>query len=89
MDENQIKADRGAPRMRALMGAKIMVDKWSSFDCTIKSRSETGFGLQMGSTTGVPDEFQLLEEKTGKVYECRVAWRKKTMLGVMILDETG
>ncbi len=66
MESNQEEQKPRSPRLRSLLGGKIMVKGQSSFDCIIKSKSETGFGLKMGSTAGVPDEFQLLEEKIHK-----------------------
>ena len=86
MESNQEEQKPRSPRLRSLLGAKIMVKGQSSFDCIIKSKSESGFGLKMGSTAGVPDEFQLLEEKTGIIYDCVVAWRKSAMLGVSIVE---
>lgn len=73
---------RRAPRTRSLHGAKIIVDNTSIYDCVIKSRSDTGFGLKLGSSHGIPDEFVLVDAKHGEKYDVKVVWRRRTMLGV-------
>lgn len=77
---------RRADRNKTYQGATIVVSAMSTFSCVIKSRSETGFGLKMGSTTGVPDQFKLVDKKTGLTHPCKVVWRRKTALGVQIID---
>ena len=77
---------RSVQRSRTLQGAKIIIDKNSTFTCQIKSRSEEGFGLKLGNTNGVPDEFKLVDQKTDMTYEVKVVWRKRSMLGVKIVD---
>lgn len=77
---------RSAPRTRTFLGAKIMVDNNSTFDCQIKSRSDDGFGLKLGNTSGVPDEFKLVDQKSDLAYDVKVVWRKRSMLGVKIVD---
>jgi hypothetical protein len=77
---------RSAQRSRTLQGAKIIIDKNSTFTCQIKTRSDEGFGLKLGNTNGVPDEFKLVDQKTDMTYEVKVVWRKRSMLGVKIVD---
>lgn len=85
-EQDTVKNNRRAPRNRAYIGAHVIVDKTSTFTCIIKSRSDTGYGLKLGSTQGVPDRFWLLDDKSGERHFCRVAWRKKDMLGVEIVQ---
>jgi len=77
---------RSVQRSRTLQGAKIIIDKNSTFTCQIKTRSDEGFGLKLGNTNGVPDEFKLVDQKTDMTYEVKVVWRKRSMLGVKIVD---
>lgn len=77
---------RTSQRARTLQGARIIVDKNSTFDCQIKSRSDDGFGLKLGSTNGVPDEFKLVDQKNDMTYDVKVVWRKRAMLGVKVVD---
>ncbi len=78
--------ERRSDRQRTYQGAKIIVDKNSTFNCVIKSRSETGFGLKLGSTIGIPETFMLFDDSTGVSYACEVVWRKRAGLGVKIVD---
>lgn len=78
---------RRDPRERTFIGGIIIVNKNSTYNCLIKSRSKSGFGLKLGATAGIPDEFILVDHKTGERHKCRVAWRKKGGLGVQIIDE--
>lgn len=81
-----VKADlRHASRQKTFAGGKIIINKNSTYNCVVKSRSEQGFGLKMGSTNGIPDEFTLVDELKDKRYLCRVVWRRRTALGVEII----
>ncbi len=77
---------RSSQRSRTFLGARIIVDSNSTFDCQIKSRSDEGFGLKLGSTNGVPDEFKLVDQKSDLACDVKVVWRKRSMLGVKIVD---
>lgn len=80
---------RTSARNRTYIGATIEVDKHSTFSCVIKTRSENGFGLKLGATTGVPDQFWLHDEKTDERHFCEVVWRKRGGLGVKIIKPAG
>lgn len=81
------KADeRRTQRKKSYQGATILVDNKSTFSCVVKTRNENGFGLKLGSTTGVPDRFHLNDMKTGVTHLCRVVWRKRSALGVEIVS---
>ncbi len=73
-------------RKRTYQGAHIIVDKNSTFNCIIKTRSDKGFGLRLGSTVGIPDQFTLFDDSTGQSHKCLVIWRKRAGLGVKITD---
>lgn len=77
---------RTSQRSRTFRGARIIVDSNSTFDCQIKSRSDDGFGLKLGNTNGVPDEFKLVDQKSDLAHDVKVVWRKRSMLGVKIVD---
>ena len=77
---------RQSQRSRTLQGAKIIIDQNSTFTCQIKTRSDDGFGLKLGNTNGVPDEFKLVDQKNDIAYNVKVVWRKRSMLGVKIID---
>ncbi|UYN99534.1 MAG: PilZ domain-containing protein [Devosia sp.] len=74
--------NRSAPRQRTLKGAKIVInDGFSTFDCTVRNLSETGAKLSVGGIIGIPDRFQLALDD-GRRFDCMVAWRKATEIGV-------
>ncbi|ODT69089.1 MAG: hypothetical protein ABS75_18135 [Pelagibacterium sp. SCN 63-23] len=76
---------RGAPRYRTLKGGKIVVNNgFSTFDCTIRNLSETGAKLRVVSAVGIPLHFQLALDD-GRTFDCEIAWRKQTELGVRFL----
>lgn len=85
LNEPEQDRRRGA-RTRTLQGSKIIIDSNSTFTCQIKTRSDLGFGLKLGNTAGIPDEFTLLDEKNDKRYSVKVIWRKRSMLGVEIVS---
>ncbi len=87
MLDNAHADKRRAPRTRTILGAKILLDnKLSSFDCSVRSRSDTGLLIEMENTEPVPDEFSLLLGPEKIRCRCRVAWRKATRLGVEITE---
>ena len=85
-NQSTMEERRRVARIRTLQGGTIKVDKNSTFSCHIKSRSDYGFGLKLGNTTGIPDEFCLVDEKNNVSYNVVVVWRKRSMLGVEIVD---
>lgn len=85
-DPNTHEDHRAVARSRTLQGAKIIVDKNSTFTCQIRTRSDKGFGLKLGSSHGIPDEFKLHDEKNDVMHNVEVVWRRRTMLGVKISD---
>lgn len=85
-DLETLEENRTIPRTRTLQGATILVDNNSTFSCQIKTRSDKGFGLKLGNSNGIPDEFQLVDGKNDVCYNVAVVWRKRSMLGVEIVD---
>ncbi|GAA6212694.1 hypothetical protein NBRC116602_24350 [Hyphomicrobiales bacterium 4NK60-0047b] len=85
-DLETLAENRSNQRSRTLQGATILIDKNSTFSCQIKNRHDNGFGLKIGNSNGIPDEFQLIDEKNDVCYNVTVVWRKRTMLGVQIVD---
>ena len=86
INKQNLTEARQDPRKRTYQGAHIIVDHNSTFNCIIKTRSDKGFGLKLGSTTGIPDQFTLFDDSTGQSQTCQVIWRKSTGLGVKVID---
>lgn len=73
---------RAAPRRRTLKGGKIVINNgFSTIQCTVRNLSATGARLQVTSILGIPDTFQLAMDD-GQKFDCTIAWRKETELGV-------
>ena len=74
---------RSAARLRTLKAGRIILNKGSStLDCTLRNLSETGAAIEVASTIGIPEEFdlQILADKS--VHRCHVVWRTMDRLGL-------
>jgi hypothetical protein len=77
---------RSGDRNRVLLTGKIVYGSREefSFPCAIKNRSETGARLTLPAGGVAPDEFQLLDMRTGEVHEAKVTWRRHPQIGVAL-----
>lgn len=74
---------RTSPRLRTLKAGKIVFNyRRSVIDCTIRNVSETGACVQVPSTAGIPEQFDLLTGAEGVSRTCRVVWTTETQIGV-------
>ena len=74
---------RAHPRHRTLKAGKIVFNHhFSVVDCTVRNLSATGARLDVPSTFGIPDDFDLLVEPDKALRACRVAWKDEHRLGV-------
>lgn len=66
-------------RRRVLKGGQIIFhNRMSTVDCTIRSLSEDGAGIDVSSASGLPKEFLLSIRPDGVELPCRVtAWRDR------------
>ena len=73
---------RNAARRRVLKRAQIIFnDRARVIDCAIRDLSERGACIKVESPWGIPDSFELVLE-AASFRDCRVAWRKPTLIGV-------
>lgn len=73
---------RSSQRHRTLKGGKIVLnDGFSTFSCTVRNMSATGAKLTVPSVIGIPERFQLAMDD-GRSFDCAVAWRTETEIGV-------
>jgi hypothetical protein len=71
------------PRHRTLKPGKIVFDRRSCvIDCTVRNVSAAGACLELPSTVGIPDRFDLLIGPEKYPRPCRVAWKDETRVGV-------
>jgi PilZ domain len=74
---------RAHPRHRTLKAGKIVFNhRFCVVDCTVRNLSADGACLQVPSTLGIPDDFDLLIEPEKATHTCRVAWKNETRMGV-------
>jgi hypothetical protein len=74
---------RVAPRRRVLKAGTIEFGG-REIECTVRNVSSTGAVLDVGSRTGIPDQFTLALPSDGLHlrFPCRVIWRKESSIGV-------
>ena len=71
------------PRLRTLKTGRIVFDRRSCvIDCTVRNLSAAGACLELPSTVGVPDRFDLMIGPEKHPRPCRVAWKDETRVGV-------
>jgi hypothetical protein len=74
---------RRYPRHRTLKAGRIVFNhRFSVISCTVRNLSEGGACLQVATTVGVPDRFDLAIEPDGLQRACDVAWRTEDRVGV-------
>jgi hypothetical protein len=70
-------------RSRSLKAGKIIYNRdLFSIDCTVRNFSDTGASLDVTSSSGVPDTFELHIPLDDIRRNCRVAWIKPKKIGV-------
>jgi hypothetical protein len=73
--------NRHTPRHRVLKGAFIATgEKAPKLECTVRNISDTGAAIQVSTTFGLPQTFDLIVD--GVRHRCRVMWRTDTKIGV-------
>jgi PilZ domain len=73
---------REASRRRVLKTAFIILsDKAPKIECTIRNLSETGAAVQLSTTVGIPQNFDVIIDGTRR--HCRSQWRTDTKIGIM------
>jgi PilZ domain len=70
-------------------GKVLFMDQPFFVECIIRNISEDGALLSMLVSVAMPPEILLWEEKTQRLYECTIRWRKDHMVGVQFSDICG
>jgi hypothetical protein len=74
-----------APRLRVLKGAKIIFNRGASvIDCTARNIAPGGAALDVVTTAGVPEEFELRIHGVPD-HRCQIRWRREGRIGVAYL----
>jgi PilZ domain len=75
---------RRHPRQRTLKAGRIVFNhRFSVISCTVRNVSEGGACLQVASSVGIPNCFDLTIEPDGASRACDVAWRSEQRIGVV------
>ena len=75
---------RAVPRTRVLKGARIIINQHrSTISCVVRNLTNIGARLDVATTAGIPDRFELsFENACHSRRACRVVWRRHDRLGV-------
>ena len=74
---------RRKSRKRSLLGAIVIyADGKFSFDCTIRSLSETGARIAISKTAQLPTRFYLINIRDGVIYDATLCWHNGEEAGV-------
>lgn len=67
-------------------GKIVFNDRRSVIDCMIRDRSQHGAKLQVVTSVGIPDQFDLVVEADHSTHACRVVWRNQKNVGVEFVN---
>jgi hypothetical protein len=74
---------RRETRVRVLKAARILLNgHFSAISCTVRNLSEGGACLNVASTIGIPERFDLIFETDKTTRPCRMVWQQEQRLGV-------
>ena len=80
--QNQISEKRSEHRRRALKAGTLIFNKgYASYGCTIRNMNDAGVMVEMGETTGIPQEFKFRMNGETLV-EAKMVWRTKDRIGI-------
>jgi hypothetical protein len=78
-----MQEQRKHPRRRILKAGRIIFnDRFSVIDCMVRNLSDGGACLEVGSSIGIPDDFDLDIDPDHLGRNCHVAWRTERRIGV-------
>jgi hypothetical protein len=73
---------RDMTQRRVFKPAKIAFGRAGIIDCTVRTISDAGACLQVGSPLGIPETFNLLLDAGQTTRPCHIVWRKEQQIGV-------
>jgi hypothetical protein len=76
---------RKLTRTRVLKGAKLLLGKSSVIDCVARDLTNSGAGLQVPNTIGLPQTLDLTLDAGHSTRPSRLVWRKLNKAGVEFL----
>lgn len=83
VDDGPARDLRAGDRTRVLKGGRIVFNgRMSTMDCTVRSLSEGGAGIDVMSSAGIPADFELMIQPEGITRPCHVVWKTDRKIGV-------
>ena len=76
---------RKLTRTRVLKGAKMLLGKTSVIDCVARDLTNSGAGLEVPNTNGLPETVDLTLDAGHSIRPSRLVWRKLNKAGVEFL----
>ena len=74
---------RQQSRARTLKAARILLNQHHSvIDCTVRNLSPGGACLNVATSLGIPERFDVIFEADHSIRPCRLVWHKEKQLGV-------
>jgi hypothetical protein len=78
---------RTQPRHRTLKSGQLVFnDRFSLISCSVRNLSHGGACLEVVTSVGIPDHFDLTIPALGLNRPCHVAWRSERRIGVAFDD---
>jgi len=78
---------RHQTRSRTLKSAHILLNRHHSvIDCTVRNLSPSGACLNVESTLGIPETFDLMFDADKSIRTCHLVWHKEKQIGVEFDD---
>lgn len=70
-------------RRRVLKAGQIVFnDRFSAIDCTVRNLSDAGACVEVATSVGIPDDFDLTIAADHMNRSCHVTWRSEHRIGV-------
>lgn len=77
---------RARARRRVLLAGKLVYgDADLTMDCAIRDLSPGGARVRIQGPVALPSRLKLIEVKTGRAFDCEVAWRRMPEVGLRFL----
>ncbi|MEM9278543.1 MAG: PilZ domain-containing protein [Pseudomonadota bacterium] len=77
---------RAEHRCRVLKSGTFLFNKgYASYGCTIRNLNEKGAMVEMGETTGIPQQFEFRMDEQ-KPVPARIVWRTKDRIGIQFTN---
>ncbi|MEM7215663.1 MAG: PilZ domain-containing protein [Pseudomonadota bacterium] len=77
---------RNEHRRRVLKTGTFLFNKgYASYGCTIRNMNDTGAMVEMGETTGIPQQFEFRKDDETPV-PAKIIWRTKNRIGIQFTN---